>query len=132
MQFSFKKKKEAVGEYVAVVWVTRHFLEYLFGTPFYVDYGSRTIAMVDANKYDKGKLAIWSLLLQEYDMKVVHKRGVLDTNADCFCRYFRENKSIEEEIVLPDWSKGDYHTFQGICDISTAQLDSNRLFQSEI
>ena len=43
-----------------------------------------------------------------------------------------KNKSIEEGIVLPDWNKGDYNTFQGICDMSTTQLDNNRLFQSEI
>ena len=51
-----------------------------------------------------GKLAKWSLLLQEYDMKVIHKRGILNTNADCLSRFPKE--APRNEPPLPDWNKG--------------------------
>ena len=54
-----------------------------------------------------GKLARWSLLLQEYDMQVLHKRGVLNTNADCLSRFPKD--APLNEPPLPDWNKGDYN-----------------------
>ena len=54
-----------------------------------------------------GKLARWSLLLQEYDMIVAHKRGSLNTNADCLSRY--PQPITGKEPILPDWTKGDYN-----------------------
>ena len=53
------------------------------------------------------KLARWSLLLQDYDMTVAHKRGVLNTNADCLSR--QPQPSTSNEPLLPDWNKGDYN-----------------------
>ena len=45
--------------------------------------------------------------MQEYDISVIHKRGVLNTNADCLSR-FRQPTSPEEG-TLPDWDRGDYN-----------------------
>ena len=51
-----------------------------------------------------GKLARWSLLLQEYDFTVEHRKGVDNTNADCLSRY-----PLPSDADAPsmDWSKGE-------------------------
>ena len=95
------------GECLAVVWATQHFREYLFGTPFTLITDHEPLKWLMQTNKTTGKLARWSLLLQEYDMTVIHKRGILDTNADCFSRY--PKKISGKEPILPDWNKGDYN-----------------------
>ena len=51
-----------------------------------------------------GKLARWSLLLQEYDFNVEHRKGVDNTNADCLSRYPLPS---DADAPLMDWSKGE-------------------------
>ena len=96
------------GECLAVVWATQHFREYLFGTPFTLITDHEPLKWLMQTNKTTGKLARWSLLLQEYDMKVLHKRGVLNTNADCLSRFPKEAPT--NEPPLPDWNKGDYNT----------------------
>ena len=88
------------GECLAVVWATNHFREYLFGTPFTLVTGHEPLKWLMRTNETIGKLARWSLLLQEYDMTVVHKRGVLNTNADCLSR--QPQPSTGNEPLLPD------------------------------
>ena len=51
-----------------------------------------------------GKLARWSLLLQENDFTVQHRKGVENTNADCLSRY-----PLPSDAGAPsmDWAKGE-------------------------
>ena len=51
-----------------------------------------------------GKLARWSLLLQEYDFTVEHRKGVDNTNADCLSR---NPLPSDADAPLMDWSKGE-------------------------
>ena len=51
-----------------------------------------------------GKLARWSLLLQEYDFTVEHRAGVDNTNADFLSRY--PLPSAADAPTL-DWTKGE-------------------------
>ena len=51
-----------------------------------------------------GKLARWSLLLQEYDFTMEHRKGVDNTNADCLSRY---PLLSDADAPLMDWSKGE-------------------------
>ena len=95
------------GECLAVVWATQHFREFLFGTPFTLITDHEPLKWLMQTNKTTGKLARWSLLLQEYDMKVLHKRGVLNTNADCLSRFPKNAPSYEPP--LPDWNKGDYN-----------------------
>ena len=84
-----------------------HMTEYLFGTPFTLITDHEPSKWLMQTNKTTGKLARWSLLLQEYDMKVIHRRGILNTNADCLSRNPRQ--PLVGEPILPDWSKGDYN-----------------------
>ena len=120
------------GECLAVVWATQHFRKYLFGTPFTLITDHEPLRWLMLTNKTTGKLARWSLLLQEYHMTVIHKKGILNTNADCLSRY--PKKASDSEPVLPDWSKGDYNLTPSkvFAFMSTVQLDKNRLLQKEI
>ena len=97
------------GECLAVVWATQHFREYIFGSPFTLVTDHEPLKWLMQTNKTTGKLARWSLLLQEYDLQVVHKRGVLNTNADCLSRF--PTTATGQEPILPDWGKGDYNHF---------------------
>ena len=51
-----------------------------------------------------GKLARWSLLLQEYDFTVEHRAGIASTNADCLSHYPLPSAA---DAPLLDWTKGE-------------------------
>ena len=51
-----------------------------------------------------GKLARWSLLLQEYDFTVEHRAGTDNTNADCLSRYPLPS---DADAPIMDWTKGE-------------------------
>ena len=51
-----------------------------------------------------GKLARWSLLLQEYDFTVEHRAGSDNTNADCLSRYPLPSSA---STPILDWTKGE-------------------------
>ena len=55
-----------------------------------------------------GKMARWSLLLQEYDFGVQHRAGVDNTNADSLSRF--PLVSAEYASIL-DWSRGEIPTY---------------------
>ena len=95
------------GECLAVVWATQHFKEYLFGSPFTLITDHEPLKWLMQTNKTTGKLARWSLLLQECDMKVIHKSGILNTNADCLSRFPQQAPTYE--APLPDWNKGDYN-----------------------
>lgn len=53
------------GECLAVVWATRYFREYLFGQPFTLVTDHEPLKWLMQTNKTTGKLARWSLLLQE-------------------------------------------------------------------
>ena len=75
------------GECLAVVWATSHFRPYLFGNSFHLVTEHEPLKWIMTTIKLTGKLARWSLLLQEYDFTVEHQKGVENTNADCLNRY---------------------------------------------
>ena len=75
------------GECLAVVWATNHFRSYLFGNSFTLVTDHEPLKWIMTTQKLTGKLARWSLLLQEYDFTVEHRGGTANTNADCLSRY---------------------------------------------
>ena len=89
---------------MAVVWATNHFRPYLFGNSFHLVTDHEPLKWIMTTTKLTGKLARWSLLLQEYDFTVEHRKGVGNTNADCLSRY-----PLPSDADAPsmDWSKGE-------------------------
>lgn len=73
-------------ELLSMLWATKVFRPYLYGRKFtiYTDHKSLTwlFSLKDAN----AKLARWRLRLEEFDFKIVYKKGKYNTNADCLSR----------------------------------------------
>ena len=69
-------------ECLAVVWATNLFRPYLFGDSFTLVTDHEPLKWIMTTQKLTGKLARWSLLLQEYDFTVVHKAGTDNANAD--------------------------------------------------
>ena len=58
---------------MAVVWAFTHFHHYVYGKPFtLVTYYQPLEWLLTSNKLT-GKDAWWSLILHEYDFKIVHR-----------------------------------------------------------
>ena len=92
------------GECLAVVWATSHFRSYIFGNSFTLVTDHEPLKWIMTTQKLTGKLARWSLLLQEYDFTVEHRAGTANTNADCLSRY---PLSSEADAPLLDWAKGE-------------------------
>ena len=75
------------GECLVVVWATSHFGSYLFGNSFTLVTDHEPLKWIMTTQKLTGKLARWSLLLQEYDFTVEHRAGTANTNANCLSRY---------------------------------------------
>ena len=77
------------GECLAVVSATKLFRPYLFGNSFTLVTDHEPLKWIMTTQKLPGKLARWSLLLQEYYFTVVHRAGTDNANADCLSRYPR-------------------------------------------
>ena len=114
---------------LAIVWATQHFWEYLFGTPFTLITDHEPLKWLMQTNKTTGKLARWRLLLQEYDINVIHKRGVLYTTADCVSRC--PNDAPANEPPIPDWNRGENNISLATVFVfmTSEQLDKNQLSQ---
>ncbi len=75
-------KKECLG----VIWALEHFRPYVEGLhiPVYTDHNSLRWLMNRPNP--SGRLARWSLCLQDFDFSIIHKPGVQNNVPDALSR----------------------------------------------
>ena len=89
-------------ECLALVWSLQKFRQYVWGGRIliYTDHVALTWLMT--KKDLAGRLARWSLQVQEHDIKILYKKGKLHTDADALSRY---------PVDQPEEMDGDYRVF---------------------
>jgi len=75
------------GEMLGMVYSVKIFSGYLHGVHFTIVTDHRPLLWLMRTKHLVGQYARWALMLQEYDFDVIHRAGVLHTNADVLSRY---------------------------------------------
>jgi hypothetical protein len=69
------------GEALAAVWAIAHLRPYLYGQKFTLLNDHQPLKWLMESDKLTGKLTRWTLLLQKYDFKVVHRAGIANLDA---------------------------------------------------
>ncbi len=86
-------------EMLAVVWSITKLRHYLWGRPFTVVTDASSLTYLRGVKDPTGRLARWSLALQESSFDVVHRKGVNHKNADALSRVMWNKPLVERTSV---------------------------------
>ena len=87
-------------EVLAAVWAIAHFEPYLYGQRFTLVIDHQSLRWLMESDKLTSKLAIWALLLQEYDFEVVHRAGITNMDAD---RRSRNPSPSDEDLTGAKW-----------------------------
>lgn len=92
-------------EALAIVWAVKYFRQYIYGRKVTVVTDHNPLKWLMNIKDASGRLARWSLLLQDYDLTIEHRAGRKHQNADSLSR-LPPIASVKEhnEDILPKLS----------------------------
>lgn len=74
-------------ECLALIWALKKFRSYIWGCKIKIITDHQALCWLRSKTDLAGRLARWSLSLQEFDFVVVYRSGKLHDNADCLSRY---------------------------------------------
>eukprot|EP00921_Rhytidocystis_pertsovi_P010106 GHVQ01016189.1.p1 GENE.GHVQ01016189.1~~GHVQ01016189.1.p1 ORF type:complete len:490 (-),score=49.07 GHVQ01016189.1:312-1781(-) len=116
-----KKWSTREQEALAIIWGCEHFRSYLFGSHFTVRSDHHSLQWL--MKAETGRLARWSLRLQEFDFNIMYRTGKGNPHADALSRnpllLEEKRESKLEEVMSPscafDSCTTDMAAWQRIC-----------------
>ena len=73
-------------EALAVIDGIKRFQSYLYGRKFYVHTDHSALKWLMSVQDPTGRIARWSLLIQQFDFEIIHRAGVANGNADALSR----------------------------------------------
>lgn len=82
-------------ELLGIVWSTKYFRPYLYGTKFLIHTDHRPLVWLMSLKDPNSKLMRWKIKLDEYNFEISYKKGTLNNNADALSR-IRQQFQIKE------------------------------------
>ncbi len=83
-------------EALAVVWPLRHFRDIIYGYPIHVKTDHAAVVELFNAQYLTGKLARWSLIVQDFNPSFSHVPGAVNHVADALSRYIG---TIDDEDI---------------------------------
>lgn len=73
-------------ELLAIVWATKNFRPYIFGTKFEIRTDHKPLVWLRQKNDLNRRLLHWKLALEEFEFDIKYKKGVLNNNADALSR----------------------------------------------
>lgn len=90
-------------ECLCLVWATKYFRPYLFGRKFNIITDHKPLQWLFSLKDPSSKLLRWRIKMEEFDYKIIYKKGKLNTNADALSRIEIHTKDTNDISVLKDY-----------------------------
>lgn len=94
-------------ELLAIVWATKYFRPYLFGTKFKIITDHKPLQWLFSIKEPNSKLVRWRLKLEEYDYEIIYKKGKNNTNADSLSRIQINPIEDDQLSILPNFDPNE-------------------------
>ncbi|CEP07164.1 hypothetical protein, partial, partial [Parasitella parasitica] len=87
-------------ECLAIVWALQHFHPYIYGAQLNIYTDHLALKSILATKLPRGRIARWIVALQEYHpYTIIHKKGLLNVDADALSRIDQNNQSAAIDIA---------------------------------
>lgn len=122
-------------EAFAIIHSVKTFYHYLYGTKFTIVTDHRPLEYLMSKKDPTGRLARWSLFLQQFDITIKYRPGKANQNADCLSR-IPVNLIVPLNFVIADWIEAQ--NADPFCQevlkqttVEPVQLDSGRVITKE-